>query len=367
MHTVFLTRKFPPAAGGMETFSAALTHHFAGEKTVAHYSTQPKDIWWVAPVLLFRGLFLSRRASLYHIGDLVLAPIGALLKLLTHKPVVATVHALELTYPNERLRRLIDRSLPRIDQFVAVSRFAASLLEQRGVPKEKISVIPHGVTPPHSEANDPIQVRETARKKICAQLSLSSEDCREKLIITTIGRLVPRKGVAWFLEHVLPSLLHLNVLYLVASDGPERNRIEQLIAEKKLEQHARLLGRVDAATIRALYDGSDLFVMPNIAVTGDAEGFGFVAIEAAAAGLPVLAANIDGIPDAIHHEKNGLLLQTQNAHAFIDAITYWALHPVQRRAFGQHAQRYTREHFRWEDVAARYQQLFNHVYSKTRV
>lgn len=352
-HTIlFLTRKFPPHRGGMETFSAQLTQQYTGAKTVVAYSTQPKDIWWVALALFLRGLLLSRRVSLFHLGDLVLAPVGVMLKKLTGKPVVVTVHGLELTHPNPRLRQLINWALPSIDQFVAVSQYTASLLKARGVAKNKITIIPHGVIP--TQALDDAK----ARQQIAAALSLSTKRIEGKLIITSVGRLIKRKGVAWFIANVLPALKALNPLYLVASDGPNRADIERVIRVHHMEPFVHLLGEVDETTRQALYYGSDLFVFPNIFVPGDAEGFGFVAIEAAAAGLPVIASRIDGIPDAIHHEQNGLLVTAGEPAGFIEAITYWAHHPIQRHRFGETARVYTLEHFRWADVAKQYEELF---------
>lgn len=352
MHILFLTRKFLPERGGMETFSAQLTQHYSGAKTIVAYSTQQKDIWWVAALLFVRGLFGSRRASVLHLGDLVLAPVGVLIKKLTGKPIVVTVHGLELTYPNPTLRRLIDWSLPSIDHFVAVSQHTASIVKERGVAEERISVIPHGVIPPS------IIAHAEARQQIAAALSVSPAAIESKLLITTVGRLIKRKGVAWFIANVLPALKALNPLYLVASDGPERADIERVIRVHQMQDYVRLLGRVDDAGLQSLYYGSDLFVFPNISVPGDAEGFGFVAVEAAAAGLPVIASRIDGIPDAIHHEQNGLLVAPGEAAGYIEAITYWAHHPIQRRRFGETARAYTVEHFRWEHVAKQYQELF---------
>jgi phosphatidylinositol alpha-1,6-mannosyltransferase len=105
--------------------------------------------------------------------------------------------------------------------------------------------------------------------------------------------------------------------------------------------------------------------MPNIPVENDVEGFGFVPVEAAVHGLPVIAANLEGIPDAIHDKKNGMLYPSEDAQACAALITYWHDHPEERKVFGQQAQAYTRTHFRWDDVAIRYAHVFDQLTART--
>ncbi|MBI2410367.1 MAG: glycosyltransferase family 4 protein [Candidatus Kerfeldbacteria bacterium] len=352
MRILFLTRKFPPQKGGMETFSWELTENYAGPKTIIHYGQRKLDILWAAPLLCVRALFLSRRVDLIHLGDLVLGPIAIILKWFMQKPIVVTVHALELTFNSiPGYQWLIRRSLRSINHFVAVSDFTADLLKKNGIPAEKISIITHGVVQP------PVIDRTQARKKLAARFSLPTE----KPWLLTVGRLVRRKGVAWFIEHVFAKLPQPLPIYLIVSTGPEKEQIESLIQQLNLAHHVRLLGKVTDEELRFLYSAADLFVMPNINVDGDAEGFGFVAIEAAAYGLPVIASRIDGIPSAIADQHNGILITPGDTEAYTNAVLTWLNHPAQRQTFGKTAAAYTREHSRWEDVAAQYKKLFERL------
>jgi phosphatidylinositol alpha-1,6-mannosyltransferase len=356
MPVIFLTRKFPPQAGGMETFSWQLTQAYPGEKAVIHFGRRQADIIWVLPRLWLAAVRRKRQASLYHLGDLVLAPLAPLLRR-TGRPIVATVHGLELTYKGfgGLYQRLLNWSLPAIDHFVCVSEHTANLLRERGIAAEKISVISHGVVPPEPRE------RTAARQAICQTLASTygeAADCEQRPLLLTVGRLVRRKGVAWFITQVLPQLRELNPLYLVVSDGPEYTAIEESIRQQGLQQQVRLLGQVPAPLLLQLYAGADIFVMPNIAVANDVEGFGFVAIEAAAAGLPVVASRIDGIPAAIHHDRNGFLITPGDAQAYATAIRQWITHPADRQAFADRARAYTLESFRWATVAARYHAVF---------
>lgn len=352
MHVTFLTRKYPPQKGGMETFSYQLGQCFPSEKTVIHHGKKQRDILWAAPRLLFGGWRLRAQTDLYHLGDLVLAPLAPLLKMLTRKPIVATVHALELTYKNTALQMLIDRALPSIDAFVCVSHYTEALLRARGVSEEKISVIGHGIVKPKA-----LQ-RERARRDLDTALALGAEN---RPLLVTVGRLVKRKGVAWFLEHVLPQLKDLNPLYLIVSDGPEREHIETIIAEKQLDQYVHLAGKIDEEQLAHAYAGADIFVMPNIAMENDAEGFGFVGIEAASYGAPVLASRLEGIPDAIHDGKNGKLATPEDAAEYERIIREWLTHTQARINFGQSAREYTIHTFQWPAVAKQYEELFTKI------
>lgn len=348
MQVIFITRKYPPARGGMETFSKELADRFPGESQVLHNGRRHVDIVWAAPLLLFRAVLRKRRASLYHLGDLVLAPLAPLLRYLTGKPIIATVHALELVYKSSLLRELITRSLSSIDHFVAVSEYTKDLLVQRGVADSRITVIPHGVTV------QPSRARDEARAEVERLLNLPPD----RPILLTVGRLVPRKGVSWFVANVLPRLRDLHPLYLVVSTGPDQCAIEEAREKHQLHDSVRLLGKVSDLLLTALYQGSDLFVMPNVSLPDDAEGFGFVAIEAAAAGLPVVASRTDGIPSSVHDSNNGLLVEPENADAYERVIRSWLEDDQGRREFGRRAAAYTKEHFNWDAIVEQYNTLF---------
>ena len=140
-------------------------------------------------------------------------------------------------------------------------------------------------------------------------------------ILLTVGRLVPRKGVKWFVEHVMAKLPE-NVVYAIAGTGPDEQAIRDSIrAIGSAGTRVRLLGRVDDETRTALYTGADIFVMPNLPVGGDMEGFGLVALEAATAGALVVASDLEGIRDAVLEDETGVLCPSGDAECFVARIT----------------------------------------------
>src|SRR5690625_7613993 len=73
-----------------------------------------------------------------------------------------------------------------------------------------------------------------------------------------------------------------------------------------------MLGRLSEVDLSRLYRGADLFVMPNIPVEGDMEGFGVVMLEAGLSGLPVVASSLEGILDVVEEGNNGHLIESGN-------------------------------------------------------
>ncbi len=185
------------------------------------------------------------------------------------------------------------------------------------------------------------------------------------IFLLTVGRLVERKGVAWFIRHTLPGIInaHPNVFYVVVGVGPDHTAIEAAINATGLKDSVILTGSVDDSTLGYIYRSCDVFVMPNIPVQNDAEGFGFVGIEAASYGLPVLATTVDGIPTAIHDQKNGRLVEPKDVEAMTTQLTYWVADPMARAEFGIAAAQYTQAEFDWTQLMQRYANIFDHLQS----
>ncbi len=282
---LFITRKYPPAIGGMEEFSYQLTRAFPGPAAVCALARGQR---WL-PLFLFRAaarcLRLRGRLTAVHLGDGLLSLLAPLFARLAAAPVYVTVHGQDVTRRTLLYRPLLRRALRGLGpgRIIAVSRYTAACVEQLcGVAPV---VIPNGVD---TERFTRIQRSpDPAVHRLALGLPPTGP------LVVSVGRLVPRKGVAWFAEHVLP-LLPPDVTFAVVGDGPEAARLRRLAAR---EPRLRLLGPLPAPSVDRLYACADLFVAPNIPVEGRPEGFGIAPAEAAAAGLPVLAAHLEGLVD----------------------------------------------------------------------
>jgi len=298
------------------------------------------------------ALAASGQISGLHLCDALLAPLGALVKTATGLPVSVSVHGLDITYPNPIYQRALRASLPRLDLVIAGSSQTSEIVAERFPPLlGRVTVINYGVGASQEPARLPRALEDTLKGR---------------RVILTVGRLIRRKGAAWFVREVMPRL-SADCVYGVAGDGPEREAIRRETGRRCLANRVLLTGRLSDSEVRALYRRADVFVMPNIPVEGDVEGFGLVALEAAVEGLPVVASRLDGIPDAVQDGQNGVLVEPGNAQAFAEALaSLLSLPEPSRRALGDAYRQFTLNRYSWSRMAAEYVQVLSGLGQSTR-
>jgi glycosyltransferase involved in cell wall biosynthesis len=174
-----------------------------------------------------------------------------------------------------------------------------------------------------------------------------------------VGRLVERKGVAWFLDAVAPAWLarHPRARLRIAGDGPERARIAARLRAHALEDSVELLGAVDEARKWSLLASADLVLMPNVPVAGDAEGFGLVCLEAGSAGTWVLASDLEGLRDAVITGVNGDRVPAGDVLAWIARLDALCADPAALRAQGEASAARVAARFGWPAVIDQYEAL----------
>lgn len=281
---------------------------------------------------------MSRRVDVVHLGDPMLSLAGWLIKAIWRKPIAVTIHGLDITYPNVLYQTYLRLFLRSFDYYFPISAAVADKLQPFAV-SGQVKII----TPPLSvDYYHPSIAREELNDLLGRyNIKVVSSAGPDPVYLLTTGRLVTRKGQAWFISQVMP-LLPAHVHYLVAGTGPAETALRQPIQEHRLDSRVHLLGRVSDSDLRILYNTVDAYVQPNIRVAGDIEGFGLVVIEAAACQLPVFAAAVDGLPDAIIPGQNGVLLPAADASAWQIALQPIIARPTKlplARAFT--LQRYT--------------------------
>lgn len=288
-----------------------------------------------------------------HVQDGLLAPLGYLLAKIYGKPFGIVIHGLDITYANKLYKLIVPWALRRADVVFCISQAAAKEARQRGVRASKIHVIPLAVTDNLYGKSD--------RAELIKRLQLPA-DC---LLLLTVGRLVKRKGVAWFIDSVLPELVkqYPNLVYLVVGDGDERPNIEASIKHSGLDRHVQLLGRASGRLYEAAYNGVNVFVMPNINVPGDIEGFGLVLLEASICALPVVAADTEGIQDAVQDGKNGVLVPVKDVAAFHKQIDHFLGDPKYAKSFGEQSRRFSLNTYQWPKLAQRYVEQYQRLLS----
>ena len=315
---LFITRNYPPKVGGLEEYSYNLIREFEFRETTFKITlSRPiKHLIWFFPYSFFRALYLIRKYSVQsvHLCDGLLSPVGLLLKLLTDVKVTVTIHGLDITYDNSFYQMFIPWCITKLDGVVCVSRSTRDECVRRIIPCPNCTVIPNGIRPNQLYLQ---QSKNELHHKLENLIGISLDN---KKVLFTIGHLVKRKGVAWFVENVMPRLED-SYLYLVAGEGPERVTIQEIVDRYSLQGRVLLLGEISDEDRKLAYNASDIFIMPNITVSGDVEGFGIVALESGSCGLPVVASNIQGLRDAVINGKTGYLVEEGDAEGFVSRIT----------------------------------------------
>lgn len=357
---LFITRKYPPSIGGMQKLSYELTTRMGkmAPVSIIAWGGSQRFLPLFLPYAFLRAtsLLLLKPIRVVHIGDPVLSPLGAMLRALFGVATAVTVHGLDVTFPNRFYRGLVSPCLRRMDLIVCISEWTRQQCMKLGVPADLCRVIGVGVD----------GVVPVPRQSPGGLGSPLGGDLAGKKVLLSVGRLVKRKGILDFITFVLPSVLEIcpQVHYLIVGEGPERRAIQYRLHELRLEEKASLLGQVDDATLREIYLGSDLFVMPNIPVEGDVEGFGIVALEASAFGLWVIASKVDGIPDAVSEGENGSLLEPDDRDGYIEVISSLLRDDGLRARLGERASEHVRTAHSWDDIVAQYHQEFELLGSK---
>lgn len=177
-----------------------------------------------------------------------------------------------------------------------------------------------------------------------------------------VGRLVEKKGLHHLL-HALPQVIAEcpESRLTIAGFGPERERLERIVAELDLKAHVDFLGAMSQASLPALYQRATIFVAPFVeAVDGDQEGLGLVVAEAMACACPVIVGNVpatQGLVDGC----NGIRVPAADHAQLAQAIVMLLQDEAARARMGRHARVHVEQHYSWDAVAERYSRLLADV------
>ena len=151
----------------------------------------------------------------------------------------------------------------------------------------------------------------------------------EPIKVITVGRLVEKKGITYGIEAIAQVVgTGRNVTYDVIGDGELRDDLEQLIVERGMQMHIRLLGRRTHEEVLQTLQESHILIAPSItASNGDQEGIPNVIKEAMAVGLPVISTLHSGIPELVENGVSGFLVPERDVDALTDRISYLIDHP----------------------------------------
>lgn len=341
-----ITRNLPPLVGGMER----LNWHMASElsKVSEVRIVGPDGSAGLAPAgvkvfevplqplwkFLLAAARLARRTAKQWRPDIILAGSGLTAPhawwaaRCCSAKTAAYVHGLDIAVDHAVYRRIWVPAILSMDVVIANSSPTAALCRGIGVEPEHLEIVHPGVELPEENGLFS-RSREAADDKGKAFRRVHQLGTRPLLL--SVGRLSARKGLREFVAQALPKIVSTcpEVVLLVAGGAPShalharaqsQETIQNVADASGVGGNLRFLGKITDVELDAAYCAADVHIFPVREVPGDPEGFGMVAVEAAARGLPTVAFSAGGVVDAVSEGESGYLVKPGDYPALAAAV-----------------------------------------------
>ena len=367
-----ITRNLPPLVGGMER----LNWHIADELSrhaqvrligpadsaalrpaavpVTEVPLRPLPRFLLASAWQAVALARSFKPQIVLAGSGLTAPAAWLAARASGARAYAYLHGLDAAVQHPLYRALWHPAIRRMDGVIANSQPTAALARSLGVPTAKIRIVHPGVSLP-----------STPQTAVALQDFRARHQLGDAQLLLSVGRLTTRKGLREFVQHALPAIIQVapDTLLAIVGDAPTdslhasvqtRTSIQAVADAAGIGQHLRFLGVItDAQELACAYEAAALHIFPVRELAGDPEGFGMVAIEAAAHGLPTVAFATGGIVDAVAQDQSGYLVLPGDYAALAQAAIQVLMDGP---AAGQKSSQTFAARFSWPEIGS---QLFH--------
>jgi glycosyltransferase involved in cell wall biosynthesis len=357
--------------GGAETHLVRLVNHLDGDRfdpvvcafrggplrenfrpAVRVYS--PLAASRLDPLLPFRlaAILLRERPDIVDCtGRGGVALTGRILARLTLRPrLIHSLHESGSSNPDRWVAALNRRLAPLTDCFVTVCHWQRDyLISSQRLPPDRSLVIYNGIEP------DLYRAREH-RESVRRELGLPTE----AVAVGLVGRLVPLKAHDLLLEAVVPLVdKHPNLRLLFVGSGPHLEQVRQKASDLGLERRVLFTGQ--RQDVPRLLQALDILAVPS-----RREAFPVTVLEGMAAGLPVVASRVGGIPEAVIDEGTGLLIRPGDEQSLSRALDRVIEQPELRRKLGEAARERVTEHFSMTATVQQREKLFEALLNGNR-
>lgn len=292
--------------------------HSSAPKNTTFYGVplNPLPIFLILSFFYTLWLCIRKKPKVIFAGSGLTAPIAVFLLKIFRKKSIVYIHGLDIATENFYYNLLWVPFIRHSDQIIANSTPTYELCIKKGVSKEKLSIVHPGVTYPPKPKNERLIL------ELKKQYGL-----HEKNVLISVGRLTQRKGLNEFIENCFPKIVTAvpNTVLLIVGDTPNNSLNKNLQSKEliistakkhKVENNIVFTGNISNDHIlSSLYYIADIHVFPVKHIPDDPEGFGMVAIEAAAHGLPTVAFATGGVVDAVKDGTSGCLVEKNNYEA----------------------------------------------------
>lgn len=362
MSSLLVTNDFPPKVGGIQSYLHELWRRLPPAETTVLTTRHDGDLDWDAaqPLRVVRSrhtVFLPTASLAADIdalarevgADVVFVdpwlPLGAVAPRLRVAPYLVIVHGAEVTVP---ARLPGTHSIGRRVLRAATGVVAAGQYPARAAVRAAGVELPGVVVPPGVDVDRFVPLDVDDRAKARARFGLGPD----VPLVVAVGRLVPRKGFDVLIDAVagLPGV-HL----AIGGSGRDRRRLAARAAARNVAPRVHFLGRVADDDLPALYGCADVFASPCRDRWGglEAEGFGIVFLEAAAAGVPVVAGRSGGSHEAVAEGVTGSVVDGRRVGHVRSALAAWLDDPAARDAAGTAARSRAVAEFSYERLVTR--------------
>ena len=368
LRTLVITNDYPPRPGGIQSFVHALAIRQPADSVVVYapawpgaaefdaalpYAVvrHPTSLMLPAPAVLRRARDIARayRCSAVLFG--AAAPLGLLAAGLRRNPgigrFVAITHGHEAGWAQlPAARSMLRRVGDQVDVVTYLGEYTRRRIASALSPAAAARMVqlPPGVNEQEFRSG-------AGGDEIRSRLGLAARP-----VVVCVSRLVPRKGQDALIA-ALPEI-HRRVpeaALLLVGGGPYRKRLEQMVDAAGLRHHVILTGSVPWWELPAYFDAGQVFAMPcRTRRAGlDVEGLGIVYLEASATGLPVVAGDSGGAPDAVLDGETGYVVDGRSVPQVAARVADLLSDPDKASELGRRGRQWVEQAWRWDLLAAR--------------
>jgi len=296
--------------------------------------------WILRSTLALRRLLREIQPDILHMH--YLGPLVSPL-LLRFRPFVVSVWGSDvigeqgLAQESRKIHFLKQIILRRADAVVALSKFLAkATCRYAGLPEQRILVQYWGID------------RQQFRARKMGRTDL--------IVIGFVKHLLPKYGPEYLLRSIpIVRKAYPAIKVLLVGDGPLRSNLESLAKELEITDVVTFCGRLPHEKVPEYVAQMDVMVMPSIY---ESETFGVAAAEAEAIGVPVVATNVGGIPEAVADGVTGILVPPRDPQALASAVLRLIEEPALWETMSREGPKFIAANFDWETNAAKMEQLY---------
>ncbi|HEX4015601.1 MAG TPA: glycosyltransferase family 4 protein [Frankiaceae bacterium] len=372
--TLCITNDFPPRVGGIQSFVHSLASQLPPDQLVVYASryegAEAFDKAQPFPVVRHpTSLLLPTRGALHRARAIAkeyacdsvwfgaAAPLGLLAGPLRRDPgiarFVASTHGHEVGWAKLPVaRQLLARIGRECDIVTYLGEFTRQRLAAACGPETHFEQLPSGVD---TEAFSPSADGEGIRRRY---------GLTDRPVVVCVSRLVARKGQD-VLIRALPEIRRRvpGAALLLVGGGPHRKQLEEMVREGGHGRDVVFSGSVPFAELPAHYAAGHVFAMPCRSRLGglEVEGLGIVYLEANACGLPVVAGDSGGAPDAVLEDVTGHVVDGRRVAEVAARVSELLEDDAKRIAMGSAGREWVSREWRWPTLGARLQELLQPV------